>query len=176
MQMTVSEREIEALVEGLDTHRQSRLDHVCRSYVFDRFIDSNSSHILVVNGNDIQQDAADSLLSILSKRMCVAFHKVRNCVVLSWTCNGEDSHPERMVVNLLGQLLSKSNIALPTPEDGWQNLKFEDLVKILRDCLEVQVARTRVLCVINSVQHYESGEAPETTKQVFGSILVSQKH
>jgi hypothetical protein len=102
--------------------------------------------------------------------MYVAFQKVSNCVTLCWTCGAKETHPERMVVNLLGQLLDKSKMVLPIPDDGWQSLKFIELVKILKGCLEVQLARTRVLCIIDSIQHYESGEAPDAMEQVLESI------
>ena len=168
--MEATEEHVDALIQALDSHHQNRLEYVCKSYRFDRFIECASSRILVANGNDIQQDADHGLLSILSKRMCVAFQKINNCVTLGWTCGGKDTHPERMVINLLGQLLSKSEMAFPIPDDGWESLEFDDLVKILKDCLEVQLARKRVLCIINSIQHYESGEAPDATKHVLDSI------
>ena len=169
-QLRVTEEEVEALIEALDPLRQQRLECVCTSSRFSRFIECNSSRILVAHGNDIEQDAEQSLLSILSKRMCVAFQEIPRCMTISWTCGGEETHPERMVINLLGQLLSKSNMEMPVPEDDWQDLKFDDLVKILKDCLEVQLARTRVLCVIDSIQHYELGEAHDATKHVLDSI------
>ena len=126
---------------------------------------------MVVNGNDIRKDMDGSFLSVLCGHMIRTFQKrVKHCLVLNWTCCAKDTYPDRMVVSLLGQLLSKTELALPVPLEGWENLKYLGLVEILRDCIEVQLARTPVLVVIGSVQHYEFGEAPEYTHNALQSL------
>jgi hypothetical protein len=49
-------------------------------------------------------------------------------------------------------------------------LRYSDLLSILRECIEVQLACTPVLVVINSVQHYEVGEAPDRTRHALQSL------
>jgi hypothetical protein len=59
-----------------------------------------------------------------------------------------------MLVSFLGQLLSKTEIAFPIPREAWvrwEHLRYSDLLSILRECIEVQLACTPVLVVIDSI-------------------------
>lgn len=172
---TLSIDENGRLIRPIDAKHHNRITRLCEDETLSTLAVHEDTRVVVVNGNYMPDDVKTNLLSNLAGHMLFTFLKcVQDCIVLHWACETGQTDPKPMVVSLLGQLLRRTKIAMPIPDrhhEDWSTLSFSRLLQILHECMEVQFARTPVLCIIDSVQYYEEGDAPERTKDVLKMLF-----
>lgn len=140
--------------------QQSQALFILKSPEIGRWITDPQSSTLVINAQGEETNPGESTISFFSSMLIYALEDSAPGVVLHWFCNLRIRDTIAvMISNLLGQLLETA--VQHADLDDFQfppeslNYSYSSLKRHLCHFLRLQLRRTPVYCIIDSVDEYE---------------------
>lgn len=134
---------------------------------------SNISRALCINGRDKTTTSGAPAVSWASAFYTQFISAGLSYLVLNWYCRAlPDLTAKDMVVSFIGQFLSNSELDFSAElASAGANPGVNALVKLLRSCIEKQVKKEYVFCIIDCITQYESNGRDKDMKAVLNGLM-----
>lgn len=146
----------------LSSHAQSSASNILFSAKVQAWLVDKNSSVLVINGMERTGLMTHSTASYFSALLLVNIQKVsQETKTISWFCGQhvQETNLATMLANLVGQLLSEGLDGLGVEElqvpAGLPQRGCHNLTTLLIRYLRLQLRKTPVYCVVDSISWYE---------------------